>query len=299
MRYSVLHKTEYAYDSMVTLSQQMLHMRPRDTQYQRCEWHELKLTPSATERIQNVDYFGNFTDYLAIFSPHQSLVVISDFAVTLTNRPTMSEMIASPIWEQVKQRLNLPNATLIGDDIETRLEAASYLYSSPKVKCSEQLAEFAKPSFLPNRPLIEAAFDLTQRIFKEFKFDPKATDVSTPLDEVLENKRGVCQDFAHLMIGCLRSMGLACRYVSGYILTHPPVGKPRLIGADASHAWVSVYCPVYGWVDFDPTNNSLVQHEHITVAWGRDFSDVSPMRGVVLGGGQQKLKVSVTVTPQT
>lgn len=138
---------------------------------------------------------------------------------------------------------------------------------------------------------------LTQKIYTEFEFDPQATDISTPLDTVLEGRRGVCQDFAHLMIGALRSMGLACRYVSGYILTHPPAGQPRMIGADASHAWLSVYCPVYGWVDFDPTNNCLVQQEHITVAWGRDFGDVSPMRGVVLGGGQQQLKVSVTVTP--
>jgi transglutaminase-like putative cysteine protease len=289
MRYHVIHETKYEYDSVVTLSQQMLHMTPRNSKYQFCEWHQLNLSPKPTERIQNVDYFGNFSDYFAIFSPHKELTVSSKFSIKLDPRLRLVDMPNSPSWEQVKQQLN--------QDGSTNLEAAKFLFSSPKVKCSESLAEYAMPSFWQNRPIIEAVFDLTQRIFTEFKFDPEATDVSTPLDQVLVGRRGVCQDFAHLMIGCLRSIGLSCRYVSGYILTHPPAGTERLIGADASHAWVSVFCPMYGWVDFDPTNNSLVQHEHITVAWGRDFSDVSPMRGVVLGGGEQKLEVSVTVTP--
>jgi transglutaminase-like putative cysteine protease len=289
MRYHVIHETKYEYDSVVTLSQQMLHMTPRNSKYQFCEWHQLNLSPKPTERIQNVDYFGNFSDYCAIFSPHKELTVTSKFSIKLDHRLRLVDMPNSLSWEQVKQQLNQEGST--------NLEAAKFLFSSPKVKCSESLAEYAMPSFWQNRPIIEAVFDLTQRIFTEFKFDPEATDVSTPLDQVLAGRRGVCQDFAHLMIGCLRSVGLSCRYVSGYILTHPPAGTARLIGADASHAWVSVYCPTYGWVDFDPTNNSLVQHEHITVAWGRDFSDVSPMRGVVLGGGEQKLDVSVTVTP--
>ena len=290
MRYNVFHETKYAYDSMVTLSQQLLHMTPRNTKYQFCEWHQLNLSPSPTERIQNVDYFGNFSDYLAIFTPHKELVVASKFSVNLDNRPKLADMTESPNWEEVRRQLNINS--------NKNLEAVSYLFSSPKVKCSEALAEYAMPSFGQSRPLIDAVFDLTKRIYHEFEFDSGATDVSTPLDQVLAGRSGVCQDFAHLMIGCMRSIGLSCRYVSGYILTHPPAGSERLIGADASHAWVSVYCPVYGWVDFDPTNNSLVQHEHITVAWGRDFSDVSPMRGVVLGGGEQKLKVSVTVTPE-
>ncbi len=145
--------------------------------------------------------------------------------------------------------------------------------------------------------MLDAALNLTQRIFDDFEFDPKATEISTPLEEVLRGRRGVCQDFAQLMIGCLRSLGLPARYVSGYILTKPPEGQPRLIGADASHAWVSVFCPGIGWIDFDPTNRCLVQREHITLGWGRDFSDVTPMRGIVLGGGDQELTVSVTVTP--
>jgi transglutaminase-like putative cysteine protease len=176
-------------------------------------------------------------------------------------------------------------------------EIAQYLYESPHVICSPALAEYAAPSFTHGRPLLAAALDLTYRIFRDFKFDGNATTISTPLTEVLQLRRGVCQDFAHLMIGCLRTLGIACRYVSGYILTTPPVGQPRMIGCDASHAWVSVYCDGYGWVDFDPTNRCLVQNEHITVGWGRDFSDVTPMRGVILGGGAQKLSVNVTVTP--
>jgi transglutaminase-like putative cysteine protease len=171
------------------------------------------------------------------------------------------------------------------------------MYASPHVICSPDLEQFARISYTPGRPQLDAALDLTQRIFDEFEFDETATEISTPLEEVLKGRRGVCQDFAQLMIGCLRSLGLPARYVSGYILTHPPAGQPRLVGADASHAWASVFCPGPGWIDFDPTNRCLVQHEHITLGWGRDFSDVTPMRGVVLGGGEQDLEVRVTVTP--
>jgi len=169
------------------------------------------------------------------------------------------------------------------------------------VECFRDLAAYAAPSFGPGRESVEAALDLTRRIHADFTFDPKATSVSTPLREVLAKRRGVCQDYAHFMIGCLRTLGLPARYVSGYILTSPPPGKPRLVGADASHAWVSVWCGASsgssGWVDLDPTNDMLVSDEHITLAWGRDFSDVTPMRGVILGGGEQTLKVHVTVAP--
>jgi transglutaminase-like putative cysteine protease len=289
IRYSVVHETQYTYDSSVTLSQQMLHMRPREFEIQRCEMNRITIRPTPSEQFERLDYFGNTSNYFAILVPHKTLTVLSESSVTLIARPVMQKLQHSPAWETVKQ-------TLQREPVQ-HMQAIAYRFSSPNVPCNEQLVAYAMPSFWAGRPLIEATFDLTQRIFKEFEFDPDATDVSTPLNEVLAGRRGVCQDFAHLMIGCLRSIGLACRYVSGYILTTPPEGKPRLVGADASHAWVSVYCPVYGWVDFDPTNNCLVQNEHITAAWGRDFSDVSPMRGVVLGGGKQHLKVSVTVTP--
>lgn len=287
MRYQVEHQTVYDYEYTVSLSQQMLHMAPRDTAFQQCSNYVLTCDPQPLEQSARVDYFGNHCQYLTLLSPHQSLTVNSCFSVQCRPRPTLQTLLSSPPWEQVRTLLQTKQLS----------EASGYAYHSPKVSCSLALLEYAAKSFSLGKPLLMAAMDLTRQIYKEFEFDTQATDVSTPLEQVLIGRRGVCQDFAHLMIGVLRSLGLACRYVSGYILTHPPVGKPRMVGADASHAWVSVYCPVNGWVDFDPTNHCLVQQEHITVAWGRDFSDVSPMRGVVLGGGKQSLKVSVTVTP--
>jgi transglutaminase-like putative cysteine protease len=289
MRYQVEHQTVYSYDLSVLQSQQLLHLMPRETPFQQCVSFTLACEPLPAEQSRRQDFFGNNNDYFTILTPHQSLEVTSRFQVDIQPRPQMADFVQSPPWEQVQH--------LLKDQDTQHLDAAPYVYATTRVTLSEALARFALSCFTPQRPLLEAAMALTQKIYSEFEFDPQATDISTPLDTVLEGRRGVCQDFAHLMLGALRSIGLACRYVSGYILTHPPAGQPRLVGADASHAWVSVYCPVYGWVDFDPTNNCLVQQEHITVAWGRDFGDVSPMRGVVLGGGQQQLKVSVTVTP--
>lgn len=289
MRYQVEHQTVYSYDIPVIQSQQLLHMMPRQTDFQQCVSYTLACEPPPAEQSRRQDFFGNHDDYFTILTPHQSLEVLSRFQVDVQPRPTMDALTQSPAWEQVQGMLQ--------SQATQHLDAAPFTYATAKVKCSDALASFARSCFTPQRPLLQAAMALTQHIYAEFEFDAQATDVSTPLDEVLTGRRGVCQDFAHLMIGAMRSLGLACRYVSGYILTHPPAGQPRLVGADASHAWVSVYCPVYGWVDFDPTNNCLVQSEHITVAWGRDFSDVSPMRGVVLGGGLQQLTVSVTVTP--
>lgn len=289
MRYHVLHKTLYEYEHTATLSQQLLHMAPRDFQYQTSLYHHLHVTPLANELTQSLDYFGNTTHYLSMFAPHDALTVESEAKVELMARPAWGGLQHSTPWDLVSD--NLKRQTVLNAD------AMRYLFESPNIRFSEALAAYASISFVPGRPLLDAALDLTQRIYREFEFDSEATDIATPLSEVLAGRRGVCQDFAHLMIGCLRSLGLACRYMSGYILTTPPPGRERLIGADASHAWASVFCPNYGWVDFDPTNNCLVQNEHITVAWGRDFSDVSPMHGMVLGGGEQALDVSVTVTP--
>lgn len=289
MRYHVLHLTEYEYESTVTLSQQLLHMTPRDFSYQLCLNHNIRISPSPNESANRVDYFGNIGHYFSIFTPHKTLQVTADFSVELKPRPALPSLQYCMPWKAARDTLS--------QQISHHLEAATYLYASPRVPCSEELADYALQSFTPGKPIMVAAMELTQRIYQEFEFDADATHVATPINEVLAGRRGVCQDFAHLMIGCLRSLGLACRYVSGYILTVPRMGEDKLVGADASHAWVSVYCPTFGWVDFDPTNNCLVQDEHVTVAWGRDFSDVSPMRGVVLGGGAQTLNVSVTVTP--
>jgi len=289
-RYRVVHETRYQYQSTVCLSQQYLHLTPRSFAYQETESHLISVDPAVSDSKDGLDYFGNCTRHLSITLPHESLLVHAASTVALRARPGLAQIGATPSWESVRDLMTQ-------DRSAATLEACRYLYASPHVPLFAALEAYARRSHTPGRPLLDAAFDLARRIFDEFEFDGKATDISTPLEQVLRGRRGVCQDFSHLMIGCLRSIGLPARYVSGYILTHPPPGKPRLIGADASHAWVSVYCPGLGWVDFDPTNRCLVQHEHITLGWGRDFSDVTPMRGIVLGGGAQTLDVQVTVTP--
>ena len=289
-RYRVVHETRYKYQSTVSLSQQYLHMTPRSFAYQETESHLIWLDPVVDDSRDGVDYFGNCTRHVSLTLPHDSLLVHAESTVALRARPGLARIAGSLPWESVRDMMGKEKSA-------ATLEACRYLYASPHVTCFPALEAYARLSYTPGRPQLDAALDLTHRIFEDFEFDGKATDISTPLEQVLRGRRGVCQDFAQLMIGCLRSMGLPARYMSGYILTHPPAGKLRLIGADASHAWVSVYCPTLGWIDFDPTNRCLVQHEHITLGWGRDFSDVTPMRGIVLGGGQQDLDVQVTVTP--
>jgi transglutaminase-like putative cysteine protease len=289
-RYRVVHETRYNYQSTVSLSQQYLHLTPRSFAFQETESHLIWLDPADHDSKDGLDYFGNRTRHVSIALPHDSLLVHAESTLALRARPDLARIGATLPWESVRDMMGKEKSA-------ATLEACRYLYASPHVSLFPALEAYARRSYTAARPQLDAALDLTQRIFDEFEFDDKATDISTPLEQVLRGRRGVCQDFAQLMIGCLRSIGLPARYVSGYILTHPPPGKPRLIGADASHAWVSVYCPALGWVDFDPTNRCLVQHEHITLGWGRDFSDVTPMRGVVLGGGMQTLAVEVTVTP--
>jgi transglutaminase-like putative cysteine protease len=289
VRFNVLHETRYEYAATVSLSQKLLHLTPRTFQFQTCDTHTITLNPTDSERSNGIDYFGNHTSYCVVTEPHQNLLVRAESTLTLRPRPGQELLLHSQPWELVRDNMQLLSNP-------ARLEVIKYLYTSTHVSYSEELATYARLSFTPGRSVLEAAFDLTRRIYTEFIFDSEATDISTPLSELLKIKRGVCQDFAHLMIGCLRAIGLSCRYVSGYILTRPAPGKPRLIGADASHAWVSVYCPSIGWVDFDPTNCCMVNMEHVTLGWGRDFSDVSIIRGVMLGGGAQTLKVNVTMT---
>jgi transglutaminase-like putative cysteine protease len=290
VRYRVVHETRYHYQSTVSLSQQYLHLTPRSFAHQQTESHLIWLDPAVNECKEGLDYFGNHTRHVSITLPHESLLVHAESTVVLSPRPGLAQIGATLPWESVRDMMGKERSA-------ATLEACRYLYASPHVTSFPALEAYARQSYTPGRPQLDAALDLTQRIFDDFEFDAKATEISTPLEQVLRGQRGVCQDFAHLMIGCLRSIGLPARYLSGYILTHPPPGKPRLVGADASHAWVSVYCPPLGWIDFDPTNRCLVQHEHITLGWGRDFSDVTPMRGIVLGGGNQELDVQVTVTP--
>jgi transglutaminase-like putative cysteine protease len=288
MRLAVTHETQYRYSSPVVLSQQLLHLTPRVLPWQRCEAHEIKVEPAAGETTEREDYYGNRTMSLVIAVPHEALVVRAASTVSVEPRATSALAAPKTSWEAVRAH--------------PLVEAAEFLFDSPHVERSQELADYAVKSFTARRAILESATDLARRIHRDFKFDRTATSVSTPLKQVLKQKSGVCQDFAHLMIGCLRSIGLAARYVSGYILTSPPPGRPRLVGADASHAWASIYCGEpskghAGWIDIDPTNNCIVDDAHVTLGWGRDFADVTPMRGVILGGGTQTLSVRVTVSP--
>ena len=294
VRYHVLHETSYDYGSPVSLSQQQLHLSPRILAWQQIEEQRIEIVPQPSWRRDGQDAFGNPVTWIAFHAPHDSLRISSAMTIAIT--PHLPENLETSLpWETVRDRLAYDSAPPLPED----LDAVRFLFESAHVRIKHELALYAADCFPPDTPVLVGAQALMAKIFREFKFDPEATTVSTPIMEVLEKKRGVCQDFAHLMIACLRALGLAARYVSGYLLTRPPPGKPRLVGADASHAWVSVYAPGFpnDWVDFDPTNNLLPNTEHITVAIGRDFGDISPLRGIILGGGGAEPEVEVTVTP--
>lgn len=293
-RYRVVHETEYRYSSGVSVSRQAMHLAPRICARQRTLGHRLTIDPLPTYRQECVDCFGNPLTRIEIDHPHRALLVVAESEVTIAARGQLRDPADSPAWETVAEHHayhagRAPDAAV--------LEACRFRADSPFVRAGAELFDFARPHFAPGTPLLVAVCQLMHAIHRQFRFDTEATQIATPLLEVLARRRGVCQDFAHLMIGCLRALGLPARYVSGYLLTAPPPGQPRLIGADASHAWVSVHCPRNGWVDFDPTNDVLPDLGHVTIAWGRDFGDVSPLRGVILGGGAHELDVRVTVLP--
>ena len=290
--YQIFHDTHYHYDSPVSLAQQLAHLWPRACAWQRCTERQLQISPDPTSRRDELDVFGNPLTRLAFERPHDELLVNASLTVEVLARPTL-DFNQSPAWEETRNALSYSSQPLSPE----LLEACRFRFESPYVHLKRNFVEFSESCFPAGQPLLLGVQALMEKIFSEFTFDAEATQVATPLVEVLERRRGVCQDFAHLMLACVRSRGLAARYISGYLLTQPPPGQPRLIGADASHAWVSVFCPVLGWVDFDPTNNVQPALEHITLAWGRDFSDVSPLRGVILGGGNHDPEVRVTVMP--
>jgi transglutaminase-like putative cysteine protease len=289
VRFRVTHTTHYSYADAVPLSHNIARLRPRDYNMQTCLLHELVVTPSPVISNERQDYFGNQIVWFSLQEPHTELTVTarSEVQIDLALRPDLSQ---SPSWEQVRQALLKP------EDSRT-LFARQFTFESPQIICSPELADYARPSFSPDRPFLEGALDLTERIHRDFEFLPGSTRVGTPVLEVLRNRRGVCQDFAHLQIGCLRSLGLAARYVSGYIFTMPPPGQARLAGADASHAWISTFAPGFGWMDFDPTNGIMPSDSHVTVAWARDYDDVAPVKGILIGGRHQRLEVAVDVIP--
>lgn len=289
MNYRIRHRTFYEYSEPVTVSHHAARVKPRTTPVQHRESWELRISPKPAVRKMRSDYFGNRVCFFSVQELHASLEIESESVVRLIpGLPPAPDQ--SPAWGEVAAMLHEPvNA-------ET-LEAHQFVFESPHVRPSPELAAYAARSFTEGRPLLEATQDLNRRIHEEFTFDAGATTVATPLEEVLQRRRGVCQDFTHLALGCLRSIGLAARYVSGYLRTYRSEESKQLVGADASHAWLSVYCPGYGWVDFDPTNNLMPEFEHITVAYGRDFAEVSPVSGIIVGGGKHRVSVAVEVIP--
>jgi len=287
MTYNIVHRTLYEYTAPVSVSHHVARLEPRATTTQTCSEFALEIFPQPTLRQTRVDYFKNQLCFFSIQEVHERLEIVTKSQVSV-NAPKSPAAESAQAWEEVGRLFRDPVSPEV-------VEPYQFVFDSPQVRASPELADYARESFTNETALLAGARDLTRRIFTDFKFDPKATTVATPIEEVWEKRRGVCQDFAHLGIACLRSLGLPARYVSGYLRTHPPAGQPRRVGADASHAWFAVFCPGIGWVDFDPTNNLQPAEEHITVALGRDFGDVSPVAGILTGGGEHEVKVSVDV----
>jgi transglutaminase-like putative cysteine protease len=289
MRYRIVHTTTYEYRESVSICHNEARLVPRTTSCQKPSGTRIVVEPTPAALVEERDYFGNVVHSFTLQEAHLRLAVsaVSEVELVPYEPPALA---LSPAWESVRDGVKR-DLTFEG------LRALEYTLESPHVRVSDELRAYALPSFVAGRPLLEAVFELTRRIFADFKYEPGSTTVATPVEEVLSTRRGVCQDFAHLQIGMLRSLGLPVRYVSGYVHNAPREGQPRLTGADASHAWLSAFCPGYGFVDFDPTNGLIPKDEHITLAWGRDFSDTSPLRGVILGGGTHGVRVGVDVLP--
>jgi len=285
MIYRIVHRTTYKYKYPVSVGNHVACLKPRSLPRHRLAQSELEIKPNPATITERVDYFGNHLCFFTVEEPHDELVVEARSEVVM-NENAAAWPRQSPPWEDVAR-------ILPEDHHPSTLEAYQFRFESPRIRPRPEFAAYALQSFTDRRPMHEALLDLTARIHADFRFESKATTVRTPVEEVFKKRHGVCQDFAHLQIACLRSINLSARYVSGYLRTHPPPGRPRLVGADASHAWVSAYCPETGWLDVDPTNNVAPSDGHVTLAWGRDFGDVSPLHGLILGGGVHTLKVAV------
>ncbi|MCF7996092.1 MAG: transglutaminase family protein [Chromatiaceae bacterium] len=291
MRYQITHQTRYGYGGPVSLCHSIAHLKPRETPNQRCKLANLRINPWPSVVREHRDFFGNRVSYFSVQQSHLQLEITATAEVEVW-APALPEPAATQPWEKVRTQLQ----DSVGAEVAS---ARLFTLPSPAAPLDPLAAEYARESFMPERPLLEAALDLVSRIYRDFEYDPASTTVATPLAEVLQLRRGVCQDFAHLAVSALRGLGLPARYVSGYLETLPPPGQPKLRGADASHAWLAIYCPeaihTGGWVDLDPTNDCAITDQYITTAIGRDYQDVTPLRGVFYGGGEHSLAVSVDV----
>lgn len=287
LAYEILHETIYEYVGSVSISHHVLRLAPRMLDQQRVIAHELEVDPAPSVLSEHVDYFGNRTQFMTVEGAHTRLLIRSRASVAVGPAFVPEPSETAP-WDAVR-------AFCQADHAGPGLEAHEFTYGSPLAPARAEFGDYAAASFPRRRPLLEGVLDLTRRIGRDFAFDTTATSVATPVREFFQKRRGVCQDFAQFQIACLRSLGLPARYVSGYLETDPPPGQPKLRGVDASHAWVAFYCPGLGWIDVDPTNNCLPSMRHITIGWGRDFGDVSPLKGVIMGGQGQTLSVGVDV----
>ena len=297
INFRVTHTTEYQYQELASLSHNEARLVPRNFELplfeQKCLRYHLNTDPIWSDHRERVDYFGNHVFYFTMRQPHDhmKISVQSDVLVTPGRYPKgwmLEYARQSPAWEVVRDRVQ---RELSAESFDAR----QYVLASPMAAPFSDAEKYALQSFEANRPILLAAHELMERIYTDFSYLPGTTSIVTPLQEVFDDKKGVCQDFAHFMLACLRSLRLPCRYVSGYIETVPPEGKEKLVGSDASHAWISLFLPHLGWIDFDPTNRQLPYTQHITIGWGRDYSDVTPLKGVFFGGGEHELKVSVDV----
>jgi transglutaminase-like putative cysteine protease len=278
MKYRVIHRSTYTYEQAVTACHNEARLIPRIKPHQRRLAYRLEIDPPPASRREREDFFGNHVVYYAIDIPHDRLVVTASSDIELVNPGDQLPLRSDVPWQASVRRLH---EELNADNLDAR----QYLLDSPMVSVTPEIKRYATPAFRDQRPVADVVHDIMARIHRDFTYDPEFTTIATPLSEVLKHRRGVCQDFAHLAIACLRSHGLPARYVSGYIETQAPPGQEKLQGADASHAWFAVYDPNAGWLDYDPTNNQIPIDRHITTAWGRDYADITPLKGVIYGGG--------------
>ncbi|EOQ89398.1 transglutaminase-like protein [Leptospira yanagawae serovar Saopaulo str. Sao Paulo = ATCC 700523] len=285
--FRVIHKTKYSYDDVVAYCHNMAHMYPLTTNHQDCYRTHVTVNPKPVVSSFRRDYFGNQVFLFSVEDPHRFLEVVVESTVR-THQSFDFDLSKSTPWQNIENLIH-------ESSLDADLQAIEYIQPSPFIPAKQTYFDFAKAIFTDNKPVLLGAQELTKYIYENFEYDPKATNINTPLEQVLYERKGVCQDFSHLMIAALRSLKIPSRYVSGYLETFPPPGTQKLQGSDATHAWVSVYCPTLGWFDFDPTNGKLITEEYIITAIGRDYSDVSPLKGILFGGGKHKLKVEVDV----